>query len=243
MKRIRKDILLIQSFYVLIALFVALILWLVLPEASQASINIHQWELGGAIAGFAYVFYILNRAGLIEDMIKDAKQKVKAGIKNEPNTSKEYNELFDNFIKCDYFAFNPPFKIEDTGKRFYKEAVKTHAKRYRDSEVSSRYLFFTKSSYKRALRFFKDVEKKVGKKLLDNDICVKLWQNPPNIPGYTFFTGYKEEDNPYCIFYPTVSMQSGVPELVIYVEGAKDFLSILNKHFQENWTLANKKKT
>ena len=238
MRKEYRNILLIQVVYVLIALFVALTLWLILPEDNQAKINVHQWEFGGAFAGFVFVWLILRKAGLLEEMIQTAKQTVKAGIKLKPTSEDEYNELFDGFTNCDFYAFNPPFRLEESGDRLYEKAIATHVRRYREGGVKSRYLFFDDASYERAMRFFQEVRKRSGLvRLFEENVNVRFYKNCPQLPGYTFFTGYKK-GIPFCIFYPTVAMHEGLPEAIICVEGAKDFLSILEGHFQEKWNQA-----
>lgn len=240
MKEEYRNILFTQMVYVLIALFVALTLWLILPEDNQANINIHQWEFGGAFAGFAFVWWSLRRAGLIEEMIQAAKQTVQAGIKLKPTSGGGYNELFDGFTNCDFYAFNPPFRLEESGDHLFEEAIATHVRRYSECGVKSRYLFFDKASYERAMHFFQEVERRIGPGRLIGEekyITIRLWENPPQLPGYTFFTGSKEE-KPFCIFYPSAAMRDGLPEAIIYVEGAKDFLAILEGHFHEKWNQA-----
>jgi hypothetical protein len=44
---------------------------------------------------------------------------------------------------------------------------------------------------------------------------------------------------PVAIFYPTAATHAGLPDAIIYVEGARDFLSILQKHFHELWNEAD----
>lgn len=238
MKEEHRNILMIQLVYVLTGLLVALTLWLILPEDSQARINAHQWEFGGAFAGFAFVWLTLRSAGLLDQMLQSAQQTVQAGVKLKPTTHEEYNDLFDGFTNCDYRAFNPPFALEESGDQLYKEAIATHVRRYRDEGVKSRYLFFDEASYERATRFFQEVGKGIGQDRLAESVTVRLWEKPPPLPRYTFFTGYKE-GKPWCIFYPSVGMQEGLPQAIIYVQGAKDFLSILEGHFQEQWSQAN----
>ena len=236
MKEEYRNIILIQLIYVLIALFVALVLWLIFDDV-QANINIHGWELGGAFAGFIFVWLSLRRVGLLDEMMRRAKRTVQAGIKLKPTNKDEYNVLFDGFTNCDFYAFNPPFKLEESGDHLYENAIVTHVKRYRECDVKSRYLFFDKAGYERAMCFFQEVERRIGPDGPKDCITIKFWENPPQLPGYTFFTGYKE-GKPFCIFYPTVAMRDGLPALIIWIEGAKDFLSILEGHFHENWDKA-----
>lgn len=239
MKEEHRDILLIQLAYVFTALLVALILWLILPESSQAKISTHEYEFSGAFAGFLTVWLLLRRAGLLEEMIQTARQPVRAGIILTPSKKEEYNALFDSFENCDFYAFNPPFELEgEPGEHLFQEAVSTHEKRYLEGGVKSRYLLFGQKRYDRAKTFFQRLENRLGKEKMEECIKILHWKNPLEVPGYTFFIGYKGKEKPFCIFYPSAAMRGGLPEAVIYIEGAKDFLSILKGHFQEGWDKA-----
>ena len=156
-----------------------------------------------------------------------------------PAKKEDYNVLFDDFEHCDFYAFNAPFKVEgEPGDRLFEEALATHEKRYLEGGVKSRYLFFGQHSYDRAQSFFQRLETRVGKEKLEESIKIVNFKNPFETLGYTFFIGHKGKGRkPFCIFYPA-AMHAGLPEAVIYIEGAEDFLSILKKHFQERWDQA-----
>ena len=238
MKREYWIVLLTQVIYVLIALAVALVLWTFLPKVNEAVFGIGPFRGGGAFAGFAFVWWFLHKTGSIKEAKQAAKQALRAGIILTPSKKEEYNALFDGFTNCDFFAFNPPFKVEgEPGDHLFEEALATHVKRYRQGGVKSRYLFFDKPSYDRAQSFFQRLESRLGKEKLEESIKTVNWQNPSEVPGYTFFIGYKG-GYPYCIFYPSAAMSEGLPEAIIYIEGAEDFLGILKRHFQEKWDRA-----
>jgi hypothetical protein len=68
------------------------------------------------------------------------------------------------------------------------------------------------------------------------------WEKTKQIPGYTFFIGYKEK-RPACILYPSVSMREGRPEAVILIEGDENLLSIMQRYFQKQREQAKLSKT
>ena len=228
----------IQVVYVVIALSVALILWTFLPEVNEAVFGIGPFRGGGAFAGFAFVWWFLHKTGPKQA----AFEYVQASIILTPSKKEQYNRLFDGFTNCDFYAFNPPFKLEGEPKdRLFEEALATHEKRYREGGVRSRYLFFDKPSYDRAQIFFQRLESRLGKEKLEESIKIRIWENAPEKPDYTFFIGHKgkgKERKPHCIFYPSAAMKVGLPVAIIYVEGAEDFLGILRIHFEEKWDQA-----
>lgn len=228
-----------QAIYVFLALSVAMILWTYLPEASSASFEGKQWKFSGAFAGFAFVLIYLNRTGLVKEGRRTAFSPVKAGILLTPSEIKKYNSLFDDFADSDFYAFNPPFRLEgDPGENLFEDALKTHEKRYIEGKVKSQYLFYDKSSYERAELFFNKLDERIKGKFEKYPIKKIFWENPPEVPGYTFFIGHKKGNKPYCIFYPTVGMKDGLPQVIIHIEGAEDFLTILLRHFKKNWNQA-----
>jgi hypothetical protein len=165
-------------------------------------------------------------------------QTVRLGLIVTPSTKDEYNRLFNGFVKCDFYAFNPPFRLEgEPGDHIFEETLKTHEKRYVESNVKSRYLLFDKSSHDRAQIFFQNLENLIGKERREQNIKIEHWVKSPEVPGYTFFLGYKAK-KPVCIFYPSAVMQKGIPRVIIYIEGAEDFLNILKRHFLEKWDQA-----
>jgi len=239
MKKEYRFVLLIQLYYILIAMFVALVLWTALPDAvGEVKFSVNQWKFSGAFGGFAFVWLFLRRRGVIESIMKDAAQPIQAGILLTPARKEEYNVLFDGFTDCDFYAFNPPFKVEgEPGDHLFHQAVATHAKRYRDGGVRSRYLFFDGASYERASVFFRELAKETGENMVKECIKSVHWQNAPRVPGYTFFIGHKKGKS-FCIFYPSAAVREGIPEAIIFIDGAKDFLKILRNHFLQNWDQA-----
>lgn len=233
MKKEFRDVVIIQLVYVLTGLLVALTLWLILPGDSQARINAHQWEFGGAFAGFAFVWLTLWRQGLLQQMLLST---VQADITLKPENHEQYNHLFDGFTGADYKAFNPPFILEESGDLLYEEAIATHVTRYKEG-VKSRYLFFDEASYKRGTRFLQEVGKEIGQDRLAESVTVRLWEKPPPLPPYTFFTGHKKGKQA-CIFYPSVGMDEGRPQAIIYVQGKNELRSALEKEFDKQWRQA-----
>lgn len=234
MKKEYWFVLFIQVVYVLMALSVALVLWTFLPEVNEAIFSIGPFRGGGAFAGFVFVWWYLKKVGLTKRILNP----VQAGILLTPSEKEAYNALFDGFTNCDFFAFNPPFKLEgEPGDHLFEEALATHKKRYLEGQVKSRYMFFDKISYERAQRFFNELAKIIGEDKLKRHLKITYWENSPELPGYTYFIGHKGQ-NPFCIFYPSAAIHKGLPEAVIYIKGAEDFLSILRGHFQEKWDQA-----
>lgn len=232
-------VLLTQVVYVAIALLTAVILWKALPEVNKAFVKIGPLRASGAFAGFVFVLGFLHNQWPIAEA-KRSLQPIQAGVILTPSKKGDYDNLFDGFENCDFYAFNPPFKLEgESGEHLFEVALETHEKRYLEGGVKSRYLFFDKDSYGRARTFFQKLESKIGKEKLKESVKIANWKNSSDPPGYTFFIGHKEK-KPYCIFYPSATMRSGLPETVIYVEGSESFLAILKGHFQEKWEQAIK---
>ena len=161
---------------------------------------------------------------------------VQATVLYPPTEKDRYNRLFDNFSDCDFYAFNPPFEVEHAGKKILKEALETHRKRY-ESNVSSRYLFFDKESYRNASHFFDELAKQIGQEKVDKDIERIYWANAPEVPGYTLFIG-KKQGKAAVVLYPRAVMENGIPRAVIYIEGAEDLHSILHEFFIKQWNAA-----
>jgi len=163
---------------------------------------------------------------------------VQATVVYPPTEKDRYNRLFDNLSDCDFYAFNPPFRVEHAGKKILKEALKTHKKRY-GSNVSSRYLFFDNESYQDANHFFDELGKQIGKEKVDKDIERIYWATAPEVPGFTFFIG-KKQGKEVIVLYPRAVMEHGIPRAVIYIEGAEDLYSILQEFFLRQWNEATK---
>jgi hypothetical protein len=170
----------------------------------------------------------------------DQAKRVRADIMLMPTDPKKYDALFHGFSDCDFYAFNPPFKVEgEPGDARFQAALETHEARYR-SNVKSHYLFFDRESYSRAQRFFQELEQRLGRDKFQRAVTSILWDKPPQTPSYTFFMGQKRGRSS-CILYPSVAMRGGLPEAVVLVEGDDNLLSILNRYFQENWEQAGRK--
>lgn len=172
----------------------------------------------------------------------DEARRVRADIVLTPTERKKYDTLFRGFSDSDFYAFNPPFKVEgEPGDSQFQAALETHETRYR-SGVKSKYLFFDRESYSRAQLFFQKLEQRLGKDRLqtvEGEPVIKcvLWKKAKQTPRYTFFIGHKKK-RPTCILYPSVSMRGGLPEAVILIEGDDNLLSIMRRYFQEQWEQA-----
>ena len=229
-----------QVIYVLIALFIAIILWKVLPKVNEAVFSIGPFRGGGAFAGFAFVWWFLHKTGPIKSAKRvvdlSSRLPVQATVVYPPTEKNRYNRLFDNFSDCDFYAFNPPFQVEHATKKILKESLKTHKKRY-ESNVSSHYLFFDKESYENASHFFDELAKQIGQEKVDKDIERIYWVNAPEVPGYTFFIG-KKQGKAAIVLYPRAVMENGIPRAVIYIEGAEELHSILHVFFLKQWNVA-----
>ena len=93
----------------------------------------------------------------------DEARRVRADIVLMPTERKKYDALFRGFTDSDFYAFNPPFKVEgEPGDRQFQAALETHETRYH-SGVKSKYLFFDRESYSRAQLFFSEAGAKTGK--------------------------------------------------------------------------------
>lgn len=226
-----------QVVYVVIALVVALILWTCLPEVNEAIFSIGPFRGGGAFAGLVFVWWFLHKTGPINVAKLAAGRLIHADVIMAPSKKEEYDALFDGIEDGDYYAFNAPFKLEgDPKDRLFEDALKTHEKRYLEGGVTSHYLFFDKPSYDRAKTFFQRLANRIGKDVVEERIRIVNWKDPPEVPDYTFFVGYKGKNKgkkPFCIFYPSATMGEGLPHAIIYIEGAGNLLKILTRHFKE----------
>lgn len=166
---------------------------------------------------------------------------VQATVIYPPTEKDRYNRLFDGFAECDFYAFNPPFEVEHGGDRILEEALLTHEARYR-AGVKSRYLFFDRRSYENGEQFFGSLAERTGMEEIDSRISRVCWDNPPELPGYTFFIGRKRGTSA-IVLYPRAVMEHGIPRAVIYIEGAEDLLSILRAFFLGQWNDANRGST
>lgn len=242
MKKEYWIVILTQVIYVAVSLVIALVLWTVLPEASEASISIKQWKLGGAFAGFAFTWMFLHRTGPIKAarIASDrlVTSRVHAAVVYPPTEKQRYKDLFDGFNNCDFYAFNPPFQVEQVGAMLRSEALEVHQRRYK-SNVKSRYLFFQHQSYADAEEFFSRLAQTIGRQELEDNVEHVYWPNPQEVPHYTFFLGYK--DGKSCIIlYPQAVMRDGIPEAVLHIEGADEFHGILERFFLAQWREARK---
>ena len=230
----------IQIVYVVIALSVALILWTCLPEVNEAVFSIGPFRGGGAIAGFAFVWWFLHKMGPKKADFEYVQTDVIFAISKKEH----YDALFDGIEDYDYYAFNPPFKLEGEPEDLsFEDALTTHEKRYLEGNVKSHYLFFTKDSYNRGKTFFQRLEDRIGKERREERIVIDYWENPPEEPDYTFFIGHKgrkPRGKSFCIFYPSAAMREGLPDAIIYIEGEEKFFNILLRHFKEKRAQATK---
>ncbi len=129
MNKSARNLLFVQTYYVVLALLVAAVIWIVIGNAT-ASFKAGPWTLGGSFPGFCLVWWSLNKTGLLGKLAEAAGQTVKAEILS-PSTREHYDKLFAGIESCDYKAFNPPFRIEgDPNTKMYQDALATHAKRY-----------------------------------------------------------------------------------------------------------------
>jgi hypothetical protein len=226
-------VILTQVIYVAVSLVVALVLWGALPHASEASISINQWKFGGAFAGFAFMLVFLHRMGPIKAAIVASERlvssRVYAAVVYPPTEKQRYKDLFGGFKNCDLYAFNPPFQVEQGGAMVRLEALQVHQRRYK-SNVKSHYLFFKQQSNADAGVFFSRLAEMIGRQQLEESVERIHWPNPPEIPCYTFFLGYKDEKSA-IILYPAAVMQEGIPQAVMYIEGADELHRILERFF------------
>jgi uncharacterized RDD family membrane protein YckC len=106
MKKGHWKMVLTQVIYVAVSLGVALTLWTVLPNASQAFVNFKGWRFGGAFAGFVFTLWFLYKQGqTMSDKL--ATSRVSAEVVYPPTEKQRYSDLFEGFTARDYFyAFN-----------------------------------------------------------------------------------------------------------------------------------------
>jgi len=169
---------------------------------------------------------------VIERLAEAAGVSVKADVILSPTQAKEYSRLFNNFNECDYVAFNAPFQVEETGDRLYDKALEIHHKRYRTDHVRSRYLFYNRDSFTRAVRFFEELQDYMGAD--DVEKSVRLRMVGSSEPGYTYFVGEKD-GIPTCVIYPAARFQGGLPDAVIYLENASNLVALLTRDFNARW--------
>jgi len=167
-----------------------------------------------------------------KSQMKDINYPISANVFFPPNEMNRYKQLFNDFSGS-FYAFNPPFKVENTGDLLYEEAIKSHEKRYLNN-VRSRYLFFDKDSFERAQLFFEEIKRKNPKLKIDLKIKQLFCKNSEEKPGYTFFIG-KKQDKACIILYPRAVMENGVPRAVIHIEGAEELEAILLDYFSKQW--------
>lgn len=230
-----KAAVVLQVVYICLAILVALVIWGILGEfGSQVEADLGKWRLGGPFAGFVFVYFLLLRTGLVDRFIEASGKMVKAEVLLTPVSKKAYVTLFDGYNNCDYIAFNSPFRVEEVGQTFLNDALAIHEKRYQE-HVKSRYLFCEKESYERAKGFFKKLEKRVGKDIIDSSLEIRYFD--VGQPGYTYFGGRKN-GVPACVIYPAARFQGGLPDAVVYLENAPNLLTLLMKDFNEKWDAA-----
>jgi len=226
----------LQVVYAFLAILVALVIWGILGEFdSKVDGVLGKWRLGGPFAGFVFVYLLLLRSGLVDRFIEVSGKMVKAEVLLTPVSKNAYVTLFDGYNNCDYIAFNSPFRVEEVGQTFLNDALAIHEKRYLQENVKSRYLFCEKDSYERAKSFFKKLEKRVGKDIIDSGLEIRFIDIGQ--PGYTYFGGRKN-GVPACVIYPAARFQGGLPDAVVYLENAPNLLTLLMKDFNEKWDKA-----
>ena len=229
----------LQIVYSGLAILVALVIWGILGEfPSNVKADLGNWRLGGPFAGFVFVYLLLYRTGLVDRFIEASGKGVKAEVLLTPVSKKAYATLFDGFNNCDYIAFNSPFKVEEAGQTFLEDALAIHEKRYLKDHVKSRYLFYEKESYERAKEFFKKLEERVGKDVIENNLEIRFFEGRQ--PGYTYFGGNKNSA-PVCVIYPAARFKDGLPDAVVYLENSLNLLNLLKTDFKEKWDEAKGK--
>ncbi len=234
MKITYKHVIIVQAIYATIALLVALVIWGVLGEYDnrvEGSLP-DGWRVGGPIGGWVLVWLLLSRQHVIEKLAEAAGVSVKADILLSPTQAKEYSLLFENFNECDYVAFNAPFQVEEAGDRLYDKALAIHQQRYQTDKVRSRYLFYNRDSFTRAVKFFKKLKDRMGAE--DVEKSVKLRMSGGSEPGYAYFVGEKD-GIPTCVIYPAARFRGGLPDAVICFENASNLVAMLARDFNERW--------
>lgn len=233
-----KAAVVLQIVYVALSLLVAIAIWGILGKyGPTAEGSLLGWKFGGPFAGFAFVYYSLNKTGLVDRFIEASGKGVKAEVLLTPVSKKVYATLFDGFNNCDFIAFNSPFKVEEAGHNFLKDALAIHEKRYLENHVACRYLFYEKESYERAKEFFKKLEARVGRNAIKDKLEIRFLEGSQ--PGYTYFCGLKN-DIPACVIYPAARFKGGLPDAVVYLENATNLLNLLKTDFKEKWDEAKR---
>lgn len=75
----------------------------------------------------------------------------------------KYSDLFDNIESNSLFkGYNVPWKLEEASGYSWEKALEVHRKRYRNG-VTSYYLFFDDSSFYRARKFWKELQRTANK--------------------------------------------------------------------------------
>ena len=151
-----------------------------------------------------------------------------------PTDTKRYTKLFDDFTECDFIAFNSPFEVEQFGTKIHSDSLEIHKNRYKKN-VKSRYLFFDRTSYEKGRKFFKSLAEKIGIDDLKEHIKTSLWEECPEPPGYTFFVGEKNGKSAIILYPRAVIDNKGIPNAVIYLEGADALGGILRRYFLVQW--------
>ena len=216
------------------------------------------WKLGGAVGAFVVILLVLiafgPTRGLLDTFEKLSKLEVetfeelsKLEVERErerpqvssdivlrPGKRKHYAKLFEGFTESEFVAFNAPFRLETTSGRVDKAALDVHLQRYQQG-VTSRYLFYERGSYDRAVGFFTDLRERASQKGISLAEGIELQYSPTqDPPTYTFFAGDRSGVG-RCILYPSAITKEGLPHAVIAIDGAENLLGILAAHFDEQW--------
>lgn len=163
---------------------------------------------------------------------------VHAGVLLHPQRAETYEELFEGYTRCEFIAYNAPFRLEERNKRVFERALDVQLKRY-EEEVVSRYLFFERPSYDRAKGFFCKLAERASEKGISFGNKIELGYLGGQTPQYTYFLGYRS-GIPRVILYPSATTEGGLPEAVIIVDGDENLRGILASHFQRQWDKARK---
>jgi len=163
---------------------------------------------------------------------------IRVDLVSPPTDERKYNALFDGFAGSKFYAFNPPFMVEEEkGSEQFERAIETHKKRY-DSGCTAQYLFFDEESLRRGKNFFRELESQLGRDKSKKALSIRFWGKGTYTPGYTFFIGEKGEDKPSCILYPTVATSEGIPTVVVVIEGHTGMYNIMQGHFNRYFNKA-----
>lgn len=243
----------ILTFFTLLSLLVAFVLWKFLPGTSEASFQGKKWKLGGSFAGFVFAMYMMNNLYIdIENNINTSKRQNIAdqlSLIGSPDTAPAYKKLFrDLDTGSDFLAFNAPFRVESLVG--LEESAQLHAKRYIEDNIHSKYIFLDKVSYQRGLKFFNVLKNTIGKEKFNKHVNYVLWEDAPISSCNSYFIT-KKDNKEVFIFYPNPHGQQavGIPEYVVIITGAikkNKIWSIYKTKFNRYWGMAmdqlNKKK-